>query len=141
MSKAELSRRTETIDPTALGRMVKGQYPFADHHLAALASALAVKPLQLLPDAPSDRELALLEAVRRNDLEASVQALAVLLNTTVPALIGRTVPNPAPTMPPVQLAGVGQASVALAAQIAQTIADDPAEAAQLVTDWVGATRR
>lgn len=126
------------IDSTALGRMLRGQYTFSDYHLVALARALSVDLIDLIPGAPSADEQALLGALRAGEREAALERLAALLGVTVVQLTGRLA-NPAP-MPPVQLAGVGQASVALAAQIAQTITDNPAEAAQLVTDWVGATR-
>lgn len=123
-----------------VSRLERGDAAISDHHIVALGVALGLAPAALVPGAPSEAEAALLQAVRSGETERALHLLADLLNTTVKGLTGRQA-NPSPNqLPPSELAGVGQASVALAAQIAQTITDNPAEAAQLVTDWVGATR-
>ncbi|MCA9539219.1 MAG: helix-turn-helix transcriptional regulator [Myxococcales bacterium] len=132
ISQAELARRID-LDPTAVGRILRGTYTVSDHHLAAIAAALDVRPVQLLPDGPSASEFALLDAVRQGDTANALHALAVALDTTVERLAGR--PGAA-LIGPQQFTALGQAMAALVVHIAHAVSTDPNDAVKLARTWL-----
>lgn len=122
-----------------LSRIERGEAAISDHHICGLASALGVEPMQLVPDGASDAEVVLVRAVRTGDARAALRALAALLDTTTADLCSLAPRGPT-DMHAIQLAGVGQASIALAAQIAQALAASPSDAATLVSEWMAVHR-
>jgi len=116
--------------------MLRGLYTISDHHLEALASALEVRPIQLLPEGLSQAELDLIDAARSGDATRALHSLAVVLDTTVASLVRDRAAGPRGGLDSMQLASVGQATAALVAQIAHVIAESPQEAAGLAQKWL-----
>lgn len=136
---AELSRQMGGFDPTAIGRMERGDYGISANHLESFADAFGVYPADLLPDSPSGADRTLLDAMQSGDAPSALQALATALGTTVHALVG--IPRSAPAgLDRSELAGLGRATAVLVAHIARIVADDPEEAAALAVEWLEGRR-